>query len=243
MSPNLLSLKGVQKSFGGVHALRNVTLDLAPGQVLGLIGPNGAGKTTIFNVINGMYRCEGGEILLGGHDISQMNVPEIARLGTGRTFQVPRVFPTLTIEENLLAATARLRLGSTEEKHRIREALTSVDLGAQANKLASELSGGEKQLLQFARATIQQPKLLLLDEPFGGASAGVISVLIDAIRELAAEGVGCLVISHDIVSLPRLCEEVVVLVDGAVLTMGTLESVRLDPQVIQAYLGQERNPT
>jgi branched-chain amino acid transport system ATP-binding protein len=154
-----------------------------------------------------------------------------------RTFQVPRTFNSMSITENLLVPLVRIDVNGIEARRRVDTILASIRLDHVANQRASELAGGQRKLLELARAIMNPPKVLLLDEPFSGASADVIDLTLEIIREEAGRGTGCLVISHDIATMPRLCDEVVVLVLGSVLTRGPLEQIRHDPEVIEAYLG------
>ena len=237
MTNAILKIDDIQKSFGGLRAVDHVSFVAGKGDLLGLIGPNGAGKTTIFNMISGIYRTDGGRILFDDFDITNRHPTRIAKLGVARTFQVPRTFNNMTIEENLRVASLHLRLTAVETEDRVVSSLREIGLFEKRHRNASELSGGERQLLQFSGAVLTEPKLLILDEPFAGASPGIVDVMIEKTRSLAASGMTCLVISHDIVSLPRLCERVIVLSEGSVLTQGKLAEVREDSRVIEAYLG------
>ena len=235
----LLNLDGIHKSFGGVKTLTSVSFDLMAGEILGLIGPNGAGKTTIFNVISGIYTADSGSVLLDGVNIVNMHPARIANCGVARTFQVARTFNDMTVDENLRVAVVRLRLSLAEEQRLVHAMLERTGLSGVRHQTVGVLPDGQKKLLEVARAMMVKPKLILLDEPFAGVSQDVIELMIGLIRSLAAEGVGCLVISHDIASMPRLCGEVVVLVEGKVLTRETLAEVRNDRRVVDAYLGVE----
>ena len=233
----VLEVDDVHKRFGGLRAIAGVSFAVEAGQMLGLIGPNGAGKTTIFNMISGIYRTDRGRIRLQDHDITNRRPTEIAQLGVARTFQVPRTFNHMTVEENLLVPALRARGSRGGALARVADLLREIGLFDRRYRNASELAGAERQLLQFARAIVTDPRLLILDELFAGASAGVVDLMIGMTRSLAARGVACLVISHDIVSLPRLCDEVIVLTEGSILTRGALAEVRQDPRVVEAYLG------
>ena len=233
----VLEVDDVHKRFGGLRAIAGVSFAVEAGQLLGLIGPNGAGKTTIFNMISGIYRTDRGRIRLQDHDITNRRPTQIARLGVARTFQVPRTFNHMTVEENLLVPALRARRSREGALARVANLLREIGLFDRRYRNASELAGAERQLLQFARAIVTAPRLLILDELFAGASAGVVDLMIGMTRSLAERGVACLVISHDIVSLPRLCDEVIVLTEGSILTRGALAEVRQDPRVVEAYLG------
>ena len=233
----VLEVDDVHKRFGGLRAIAGVSFAVEAGQLLGLIGPNGAGKTTIFNMISGIYRTDRGRIRLQDHDITNRRPTEIAQLGVARTFQVPRTFNHMTVEENLLVPALRARRSREGALARVADLLREIGLFDRRYRNASELAGAERQLLQFARAIVTAPRLLILDELFAGASAGVVDLMIGMTRSLAERGVACLVISHDIVSLPRLCDEVIVLTEGSILTRGALAEVRQDPRVVEAYLG------
>ena len=233
----VLKVDDIHKSFGGLRAVDHVSFAAARGELLGLIGPNGAGKTTIFNMISGIYRADGGRIIFDNVNITNRQPNRIAKLGVARTFQVPRTFNHMSTEENLRVPAVRLRLTTAETDKRVSSILDETGLYSMRHRNASELSGGERQLLQFARAIMLRPKLLILDEPFAGSSPGIVDTMIDKAHSLARTGMSCLVISHDVVSLPRVCERVIVLAQGSVLTEGKLDEVREDSRVIEAYLG------
>ena len=235
----LLAVKSVHKSFGGVRTLTDVSFDLAGGEILGLIGPNGAGKTTVFNIISGIYGASSGSVLLEGVDIVNRHPARIARHGSARTFQVARTFNEMTVEENLRVALVRSHLPLAAEQRLVGDMLDRTGLSGIRHATVGVLPDGQKKLLEVARAMMVRPKVILFDEPFAGVSEDVITLMIALIRDLTAQGVGCLVISHDIASMPKLCREVVVLVEGSVLTRGAVADVRNDPRVVEAYLGAD----
>lgn len=237
MSKAVLEVENIEKKFGGVRAINKVSFSLAAGRVLGLIGPNGAGKTTIFNIINGIYLADKGAVTFASRNITGMRPAAIARLGIARTFQVPKTFNDMTVAENLQVALLRAGLDRQDAQAEIDGLLEKVRLTGWADRPASELAAGQRKLLELARAMLQKPTLFLLDEPFSGASADVVELTLDIIKELTRQGAACLVISHDIITMPRLCEDVIVLVGGAVMKRGKLEAIRRDPAVIEAYLG------
>jgi ABC-type branched-subunit amino acid transport system ATPase component len=234
---HLLRVEDVHKSFGGVKTLTAVGFELASGKILGLLGPNGAGKTTIFNVINGIYRADAGRVFLEDEEITNLSPTYIANRGVARTFQVARTFNDMTVEENLRVGLVKAWLPAREEARRLQEILAMTGLGGVSNQTVAALPDGQKKLVEVARAIMRRPKLLILDEPFAGVSQDVIEMMISLIKALAADGVGCLAISHDIASMPRLCEEVLVLVEGQVLTRGPIAGIRNDRRVVDAYLG------
>lgn len=237
MAHLLLDIRRISKHFGGVVAVNDVSVQLTQGQVLGLIGPNGAGKTTIFNLICGVYQINSGEIWFDGEEISGDTPAKISRRGIGRTFQVPHTFNQMTLIDNLTIPLLGSRAKNGERRQRVFDTLVNVNLFDKRDSIAAMLSTGERQLLQFCQVSIRHPKLLILDEPFAGAGPEIIDTIVQKIADFATNGGACLVISHDIESMPRICNEVVVLVEGAVLTSGSFQDVRKDPRVIEAYLG------
>jgi ABC-type branched-subunit amino acid transport system ATPase component len=241
----MLETEDVSRSFGGVKANVGITLRLREGEIRGLIGPNGAGKTTLLNGVTGVYPPDSGTILLDGRAVNGLSPMQISRLGMLRTFQVPKLFASMTIRENLmvpvlarnfLLAGARARRAQEQADHLLE--LTSLQTKQTA--LAKTLSGGEQQLVQVAVGfMVDDLKCYLLDEPF----AGVNPVLTDRIVQLVlhenrSRGVTFLVISHEMGTIRALCPYVTVLADGRVLTEGTMDEVVAHPDVIDAYLGK-----
>jgi ABC-type branched-subunit amino acid transport system ATPase component len=233
----LLAIQGIHKSFGGVKTLTDVSFDIVGGQILGLIGPNGAGKTTVFNIISGVYTADRGNVVLQGNVITNRSPAFIARQGIARTFQVARTFNDMTVEENLRVGLVRSSLTRPQTNSRVSEILQLTKLEARRDDSVAFLPDGQKKLLEVARAIAIEPTVLILDEPFAGVSSDVIDLLISIIKTLASRGVGCLAISHDIASMPRLCPEVLVLVEGQVMTRGSISDIRNDARVVEAYLG------
>jgi ABC-type branched-subunit amino acid transport system ATPase component len=205
--------------------------------MFGLIGPNGAGKTTLINVINGVYKPERGEIHFGPTRLNDMAIYDIAQLGISRTFQVARVFRRMSVLENMVAPTIFLKESSDRVKTRVMELLDFVGLSGKRDQYAFELSGGQQKLLEFARALVTDPQLVLMDEPFAGVHPEIKAQLIDNIKELNEKGKTFIVVSHDMRSISDLCTHVVVLNFGEKLTEGPPEQVLTDEQVIEAYLG------
>jgi branched-chain amino acid transport system ATP-binding protein len=239
----LLETRDLSKRFGGLVANDNVSLAIEAGEIRGLIGPNGAGKTTLANLITGIYAPTSGEIRLEGRSLVGLKPHEIARQGLLRTFQVCRIFGNLTVRENLvLPYLAREREGGglAEGRRRAEEFLALTTLALLADEPAKRLSGGQRALLQVA-AGFMAPglKCYVLDEPF----AGINPVIKDAIVELIlganrTHGITFVIVSHEMAVMRRLCRKVTVLIDGRVVTEGTLEEVAGRQEVISAYLGK-----
>ena len=243
-----LAVRAVGKRFGGVEAIREVSLEVTPGEVLGVIGPNGSGKTTLINLLTGVYRADRGSIQVAGTETSRLPAYRIAGLGVARTFQNPHVFSTLTVRQNLLMALrhgARRRpaggsssSGARAEASGVDEWLALTGLTAKADHVASELSGGQRKLVEFARAIVRGPSVVLMDEPFAGVHPVLKRVLHDRITQLAASGqTAFLIVSHEIPDLINLSHRFVCMAGGTVLRAGDPAEVCGDDAVIDAYLG------
>ncbi len=248
----MLSIRGLEKRFGGLVALDGVSIDISAGSITGLIGPNGAGKTTLFDVVSGLLAADSGEIRLGSHRLDGRSGHEIARIGLARTFQIPRPLARLTVLENLLLyaknqcgerlrglIARRAEIVHQEASITIRalEILEFTGLAELRDARAETLSGGQKKLLELARALMGQPALILLDEPGAGVNPTLMRGLVSRIRELHARGVTFLVIEHDMDLIAELCDPVIVLAGGRRLVEGPFAEVRRDPRVLEAYLG------
>lgn len=232
-----------------MEAIREVSLEVTPGQVLGVIGPNGSGKTTLINLLTGVYRADRGSIQVVGTETSRLSAHRIAGLGVARTFQNPHVFSTLTVRQNLLMALrhsarrdrpagGRSSSGARAETNGIDEWLALTGLTTKADHVASELSGGQRKLVEFARAMVRGPSLVLMDEPFAGVHPVVKRVLHDRITQLAASGqTAFLIVSHEIPDLIDLSHKFVCMAGGTVLRAGNPAEVCGDDAVIDAYLG------
>lgn len=234
----LLAVRGVLKRFGGLVAVNNCSLDVAPGTVTALIGPNGSGKTTLFHLITGMLQPDGGDIYLAGQRITGLPPHRINRLGLSRTFQLTRVFGSMTLLENLVVAAA----GGSErqQNRRAMDLLRFVGLAEKRDHLAGTLSYGQRRLLEFARALMPEPRLVLLDEPFAGVNPVLEEKLVSHIRDLHRQGVTCLIIDHEMKIIMSLCDPVIVLSHGEVIAQGPPDQVRNDPQVMTAYFGETK---
>lgn len=241
-----LEAKNITKRFGGLEALRGVTLT-ADDEILGLIGPNGAGKTTLFNVISGFLRPTSGEVIFDGRAIHTKPTHEITRLGIARTFQIVKPFTDLTVLDNVLAGLGCHTYPTPRafaEKYRApnhvahaRELLAFTDLTQWADTLAGNLPIGLQRKLEIARALGTNPRVLLLDEPAAGLTAGEAEELAALIRKLRAQGKTIIVIEHNMAFAMNLCERIVVLAQGEIIAQGTPAQVQNDERVINAYLG------
>lgn len=242
----LLTVQGVRKSYGGVQALRGCTMSFAEGAINGLIGPNGSGKTTLFNVITGYERPDEGVVQLRGKDITSATPDAVFASGVGRTFQLTRIFPRLSVLENMHVAAqrrgfiAQMRSWSSgAERSQALEALEFVGLTRLAHEPAGSLSYGQQKLLEFAFIMVARPSVMLLDEPAGGVNPTLLRHLASRIRALNAEGVTFVIVEHDMEFVMSLCDQVSVMHNGAALTEGSPAEVRANPLVLEAYLGSD----
>jgi neutral amino acid transport system ATP-binding protein len=242
----LLEVDEVRKSYGGVQALRGCSMSFQDGAINGLIGPNGSGKTTLFNVITGYERPDSGTVTLRGKNLTNATPDKAFEAGIGRTFQLTRVFPRLTVLENVHVAAQRrgllsqLRSWTTGSEHRqATEALDFVGLTRLSYEPAGNLSYGQQKLLEFASIIVAQPKMMLLDEPAGGVNPTLLKHLAVRIRELNAEGVTFIIVEHDMEFVMGLCDQVAVMHNGSALTAGAPDDVRANPAVLEAYLGSD----
>lgn len=237
----LLAVNNVNKSFGGLQALLNVSLTIEEPQLVGLIGPNGAGKTTLTNILDGVYKPNRGQVWLLGERIDGLPPYQIARKGLGRTFQVTRAFRRMTVMENMLVPALALhptagRRKLQEKAYKILEFLTIEHL---ANEYGRGLSGGQQKLLELGRLLMLDPKVIILDEPFAGVHPKLQETIYGYIHKVRAEGKAVILISHDMESIFTLSERLIVLHFGEVIADGDPQDVKVDSAVIEAYLGEE----
>jgi neutral amino acid transport system ATP-binding protein len=239
----LLEVERASKRFGGVVAVDDCSLSVEAGTITGLIGPNGSGKTTVFNLVTGYLPADAGTIRFDGRVVRRPDPMRLARRGLIRTFQQARVFPNLTVVENLVLAAphgwwgaGRVRL-SRAERAKAEELLEDFTLTAHADAAASELSYGQRKLLEFAATLMSRPRLVLLDEPAAGVNPVLVETIERHIRRLNAEGLTFLVVEHDMPLVMRLCEPVIVLDRGRTIAAGPAREVQRDPSVLDAYLG------
>ena len=235
----LLSIRNLSRSFGGLKAVQNVSFDVVPGSILGVIGPNGAGKTTVFNLLNGFLRPDEGEVIVDGRNMVGCKPHELCEAGIGRTFQIMRPFPRLSVLENVVVG-AYVRAESDAAARALAYgALQRVGLAEIAGKVASELTTKEMRLMELARALAGQPRVLLLDETLAGLGQAEATEVVAVIRRLAQEGVTIVIIEHTMHTMVRLVDRFVVLDHGAVLMEGDPQEVTRAPLVIEAYLGKK----
>ncbi|MEE8453624.1 MAG: ABC transporter ATP-binding protein [Limibaculum sp.] len=238
MTDNSLRAIGVSVEFSGLHALDDVSLALAPGEILGLIGPNGSGKTTLLNAITGQVPLAAGRVMRGSIDLTGLAPREVAVRGVARSFQIVRLFNNLTVLENVMAAALIHRAGRRAARDKALALLAEFDLAGRANDLAIGLSYGDKRRVEIARALAADPVFLLLDEPAAGMNEGETAELLAILAELPRDrGLGLLIIDHDMGLIMRLCERLHVLASGRTIAEGDTASVRANPAVIEAYLG------
>ncbi|MHB8378334.1 MAG: ABC transporter ATP-binding protein [Acidimicrobiales bacterium] len=247
----LLSVRGLSKNFGGVQAVRDVSFDVGPGSITGLIGPNGAGKSSVLAIVSGFLASTSGTVTFNGKSVSDRSAYQLARLGLVRTFQLSSEFERLSVIENLLVAApnqrgerlrdalaGRRRWRAEEDAAvaRARELLVRFEIPAKEDDLAGELSGGQKRLLELARALMAEPTLLLLDEPMAGVNPTLIRRIEAHLMALRDEGLTMLMVEHELGVVERLCDPVVVMAQGQVLSSGTMAELRMNEEVLDAYL-------
>jgi branched-chain amino acid transport system ATP-binding protein len=254
---SVLSIRNLGKRFGGLQVLQDVSFEVPGGSIFGLIGPNGAGKTTVFNLVTGLLQPSAGSIAFQERDLIGMAPHVITRQGIARTFQNIRIFPDMTLLENVMVGMHHLidygpvalffngsscRDGERRARARALELLSWVKLDHKARLSADNLSYGDQRKLEFARALATEPKLLLLDEPVAGMNPAEKTVLTDEIRSIRDRGYGVFLIEHDMRFVMGLCDRIAVLNFGRIIAEGAPEEIRNNPDVIEAYLGREDEP-
>jgi neutral amino acid transport system ATP-binding protein len=251
--PPVLAIEGLYKAFGGIHAVNGATFDVADGSITALIGPNGAGKTTLFNLVTGFYKPDSGKVIYHGESIFGKSPYAIARRGMVRTFQITKALAAMPVIDNMLLAGPRQpgerlptlfgrprasRRRETEIEEHAFELLKTFNLDGKADDYAGTLSGGQRKLLELARALMTEPEMVLLDEPMAGINPTLGRRLLDHMQRLRSEhGVSFLFVEHDMEVVMNHSDEVVVMAQGAVIAQGEPEEVRNDQDVIDAYLG------
>jgi ABC-type branched-subunit amino acid transport system ATPase component/ABC-type branched-subunit amino acid transport system permease subunit len=233
----LLAVRGISKAFSGLKAVEDVSFEIRRGEIVGIIGPNGAGKTTLFNLLNGFVRPDRGEVLIAGKHVVGQKPNRICRLGVGRTFQVVRSFPRMTVLQNVVIG-AYVRATSEQQAWGLaRDALTAVGLGGRLQALASSLTNKEQRLMELARALATGPQLVLLDEPLAGLGASETQELMAIVTGLPRRGITVLIIEHTMHAMVALVDRMIVLDHGRFLKEGPPAEVTRDAEVIAAYLG------
>jgi neutral amino acid transport system ATP-binding protein len=254
MLNNLISVKNLKKSFGGITAVDIKELSFIEGELTSVIGPNGAGKTTFFDLISGFQNADSGDIFLKEKNISNSQPYKIARMGMVRTFQLTKVFDRMTVMENLLFSGSDinndsflrsiLKLNSQKVyenslKDKANEIMNDLNIGHMADSYARELSGGQKKLLELARAIINEPEILLLDEPLAGVNPKLAEDILTLIKKLSEDGITIVMVEHNIEAVMKISERVVVLAEGSLIADGSPNEIRTNKNVIEAYLGKD----
>jgi len=239
-SGTFFQVQGVQKRFGGLVAVNDVSFDLARGEIVSIIGPNGAGKTTLFNLLTGQLLPTAGDVRMDGRVINALRPDERARLGLGRTFQIAKPLPALTAVENAMvgAFLRHRKLGDAEAK--AHEVLREVGLERRADIRASQLTLSERRRLEVARALALEPVLILLDEVMAGLNQSEVTESIDLFKRLNARGLTFLIIEHNLKVVRAFSERVIVIDRGAKIAEGNADDILAMPEVITAYLGKRR---
>jgi len=239
-----LEAVGLTRSFGGVTALSDATVRFHPGKVNAVIGPNGSGKTTLFNCITGMIKPDAGRVTYRGHDITGQAPHRIARAGIGRSFQLCRVFPRMTVLDNLLVAVCprglEAQLASSrgrDDIDRARGWLARMGIDHLETTEARNLSWGQQKLLELAGVLMADPETILLDEPAGGVNPALIGRIGTLVRELNAEGKTFVIVEHNMDMVMTICDHIVVFDRGRPIAEGPPAVIRSDPSVLEAYLG------
>ena len=256
MSNNLIEVKNLKKTFGGLTAVDIENLTFNENELTSIIGPNGAGKTTFFDLISGFQNSDNGDIYLNDKDISNFQPYKIARMGMVRTFQLTKVFDRMTVLENLLFSGSEISNESlfksiiksksqkNYEEHlrdKARDIMDELNILHMEDSYARELSGGQKKLLELARSIINEPEILLLDEPLAGVNPKLAEDILSLIKKLSNKGITILMVEHNIEAVMKISDRIVVLAEGSLIADGNPNDIRTDKNVIEAYLGKDND--
>jgi len=236
-----LTLDRVALTLGGRPLVSDVSLELKPGEVIGLLGPNGAGKTTTFNLVIGLLRPDAGQVLMDGHPVVALSMPERARLGIGYLPQEPSVFRQLSVRDNLQLVLAQSGLSTSQSRERLHQLIDDFHLQPFLDRKGYQLSGGERRRTEVARALavgLEGPRYLLLDEPFAGVDPLAVADLQDLIHSLRERGMGILITDHNVRETLAITDRAYILTDGSILASGPSDQVAHDPLVRRHYLGE-----
>ena len=254
MLDKLIKIDNLKKSFGGLMAVDINELSFNQGQLTSIIGPNGAGKTTFFDLISGFQNSDNGDVYLKNKNITNLQPYKIARMGMVRTFQLTKVFDRMTVLENLLFSGSEISNDSLfnsifksnsqkeyekELKEKAKDIMKELNILHMSDSYARELSGGQKKLLELARSIINQPEILLLDEPLAGVNPKLADDILEIIKKLADSGLTILMVEHNIEAVMRISERIVVLAEGSLIADGIPNEIRKNKHVIEAYLGKD----
>ena len=233
-----LHAEDLVKRFGGLEAVRDVRLAVAPGETVGLLGPNGAGKTTTFNMIVGRVRPTEGRVYLGDEEITDMPMYQRARRGITYLPQEPSVFRKLTVEQNIMAILETLPLSRRERRERLERLLNELDLGEKRKQRGLTLSGGERRRVEITRALVLEPRFILLDEPFSGIDPIAVIEIQKIIAQLRERGIGIVITDHNVRDTLEICNRAYIIKDGRIIREGTPSAIADDRTVREIYLGQ-----
>ena len=237
---SVLRALNLAKSYKSRTILKDISLEVESGEVVGLLGPNGAGKTTAFYMIVGLTRCEHGEIYLDNKDIGRLPMHRRAQLGLGHLPQEPSVFRRMSVSSNIMSILeTRPVLDEAKRRARLTELMDELHIGHVRESLGMSLSGGERRRVEIARALAADPRFILLDEPFAGVDPLSVSDIQRIIRHLSDKGIGVLITDHNVRETLGICERAYIVSQGTVLTSGSAEQILANPQVREVYLGQD----
>jgi len=240
---SILEVEKLNKTFGGLIAVRDFDMSVEKGEIVGLIGPNGAGKTTLFNLVACFYPPDSGRIIFQGTDLAGMKPYQVCALGIARTFQLTKPFVNNTVLENVMVGAFSRASSARKARRKALEVLEAVEFSEYKDVLGQELTTADQKRLEFARSLATEPQLLLLDEAMAGLNPTEILHLLELLRRIRDRGITLVVVEHDMKAVMSLCERIILMHRGEKLVEGTPQKVANDPQAIAAYLGAEYDPT